>query len=108
MRLCAFLRLDFFKRHVHLRYDEADYFRTYCGAFAGLVVVILISLMFLIELIDIYDGKLESYQTIMKNYDNNPNRTYVSSKIEEVVVGLGVSKNLLFSDQGYLTLEFGI
>lgn len=58
---CEKLKLfDGFGRPVNLMFNDGDKFKTYCGSFATILMIISLSFGFFISLRDIARGKLES------------------------------------------------
>lgn len=66
MKFFTFKRLDLFRRPVTLRLGE-EYFRTTCGASTSLFLILILVITFVYELLEVYEGKLNKFQFMIKN-----------------------------------------
>jgi hypothetical protein len=59
---CELLKLlDSFGRPVNLMFNDSDKFKTYCGAFATIIMIFFLSFAFVVSMRDVARGKLESF-----------------------------------------------
>lgn len=69
-RLDTLRKFDQFGRPVNLRFNGADKFKTSCGALATLFLGVILSILFLFYLKDFKNGKIDSYNYMIRNSPN--------------------------------------
>lgn len=100
-------RIDLFGKRVNLRFQNNDFFKTYCGAFATIAMFFTLIVIFGLKTIDIMNGKIDKLSYMIKNYDLNAIKNSNTKKaIEEIVFAIGLEEKYL--DETYLKFDIGI
>ena len=59
--------LDIYGKRITLRFDGEEYFNTYCGACATIILVLTLIIVFTLNAISIYNGKIASFTYNVSN-----------------------------------------
>ena len=94
-------KIDMFGRRVNLRFNGSDEFKTYCGACATIMMGLILLLIFTINVYDIAEGKIDSFNYIIRNTRKSQKRAKRFHKIlGNEVLAFGFDHKLL--DSGVL------
>ena len=63
--------IDLFGKRVNLRFQGDDYYKTYCGAFATIIMFVSLIGLFTISAVDIVRGKIDKMNYLIKNTEQN-------------------------------------
>lgn len=99
--------IDLFGKRVNLRFQNNDYFKTYCGAFATITMFLALLVIFGLQTIDIINGKIDKLSYMIKSYDLEEMKNSNKEKIiEQQVFAFGMKEK--YFDKGYLNYTVGM
>jgi nitrogen fixation protein FixH len=62
--------IDIYGKRITLRFDGEEYFKTRCGAFATILLALSILVVFVLNAVSIYQGKIASFTYMIRNNFN--------------------------------------